>query len=51
MARTFQFDVGRVVEQLDRILQMELAAVIYLHALLLYDLRSRADSDHLLAAR
>ncbi len=29
MARTFQFDVGRVVEQLDRILQMELAAVIY----------------------
>ena len=29
MARTFQFDVGRVVEQLDRILQMELAGVIY----------------------
>ena len=29
MARAFQFDVGTVVEQLNRILQMELAAVIY----------------------
>src|SRR5580704_12157394 len=29
MARTYQFDVGPVVEQLNRILQMELAAVIY----------------------
>ena len=29
MARTFQFDVGPVAEQLNRILQMELAAVIY----------------------
>jgi bacterioferritin len=29
MPRAFQFDVDRVVEQLDRILQMELAAVIY----------------------
>ena len=30
MARAFQFDVGPVVEQLNRILQMELAAVIVL---------------------
>ena len=29
MARAFQFDVGPVGEQLNRILQMELAAVIY----------------------
>ena len=29
MARAFQFDVDIVVEQLNRILQMELAAVIY----------------------
>src|SRR5262245_32575985 len=29
MARVFQFDVDTVVEQLNRILQMELAAVIY----------------------
>jgi len=29
MARAFQFDVDTVVEQLNRILQMELAAVIY----------------------
>jgi hypothetical protein len=29
MARGFQFDVDRVVKQLDRILQMELAGVIY----------------------
>src|ERR1700752_1916246 len=29
MARVFQFDVDAVVEQLNRILQMELAAVIY----------------------
>src|SRR6202047_3989278 len=29
MPRAFQFDVDRVVAQLDRILQMELAAVIY----------------------
>jgi len=29
MARTFQFDVDRVAEQLDRILQMELAGVVY----------------------
>ena len=29
MPRTFQFDVDTVVEQLNRILQMELAAVIY----------------------
>ena len=29
MARAFQFDVDRVAEQLDRILQMELAGVIY----------------------
>ena len=29
MARAFQFDVDPVVEQLNRILQMELAAVIY----------------------
>ena len=29
MVRAFQFEVGPVVEQLDRILQMELAAVIY----------------------
>src|SRR3974377_54790 len=29
MARTFQFEFDRVVEQLDRILQMELAGVIY----------------------
>ena len=29
MARAFQFDVDQVVEQLDRILQMELAGVIY----------------------
>ncbi len=29
MARAFQFDVEAVVKQLNRILQMELAAVIY----------------------
>jgi bacterioferritin len=29
MARAFQFDVGPVAEQLDRILQMELSGVIY----------------------
>ncbi len=29
MARSFQFDVDAVVRQLDQILQMELAAVIY----------------------
>ena len=29
MVRAFKFDVGPVVEQLDRILQMELAGVIY----------------------
>jgi bacterioferritin len=29
MARAFQFDVERVVEQLDRILQMELAGIIF----------------------
>ena len=29
MARTYQFEVGPVVELLDRILQTELAAVIY----------------------
>src|SRR5499427_1620839 len=29
MARAFQFDVDRVVAQLDRILQMELVSVIY----------------------
>jgi hypothetical protein len=29
MARAFQFDGGPVVEQLNRILQMELAAIIY----------------------
>src|SRR5580704_9876575 len=29
MTRAFQFDVERVTEQLDRILQMELAGVIY----------------------
>src|SRR5260370_10289979 len=29
MARAFQFDVGPVVEHINRILQMELAAVIY----------------------
>src|SRR5947209_11821281 len=29
MARAFQFDVDTVVEQLNRILQMELAGVIY----------------------
>jgi bacterioferritin len=29
MERTFDFDVDRVVEHLDRILQMELAGVIY----------------------
>ena len=29
MARTFPFDIGPVVEQLDRVLQMELAGVIY----------------------
>ena len=29
MARAFKFDVDRVTEQLDRILQMELAGVIY----------------------
>src|SRR6202007_1645919 len=29
MSRVFQFDVDAVVEQLNRILQMELAAVIY----------------------
>src|SRR5262252_4534652 len=29
MARSFQFDVDNVVERLNRILQMELAAVIY----------------------
>ena len=29
MARAFQFDVDRVADQLDRILQMELAGVIY----------------------
>src|SRR5437660_11429214 len=29
MARTFQFDVDGVAEQLDRILQMELAGVVY----------------------
>jgi hypothetical protein len=50
MVRTYSFEVGPVVEQLDRILQMELAGIV-LHALLLYGLRSRADSDHLLAAR
>jgi len=61
MARAFQFDVDRVAEQLDRILQMELAGVIYYthysfmiygHARIpIYDLRSRPDSNHLLAAR
>ena len=51
MARAFQFDVGPVVEQLNRILQMELAAVIYDTHYSSYDLRSRANSDHLLAAR
>jgi len=29
MARAFKFDVDRVTAQLDRILQMELAGVIY----------------------
>ena len=29
MPRAFQFDVEAVVQQLNRILQMELAAVIY----------------------
>ena len=29
MARAFQFDVDRIAEQLDRILQMELSGVIY----------------------
>ena len=29
MARTFQFDVDIIVEKLNQILQMELAAVIY----------------------
>src|SRR6202040_3255256 len=29
MARTFKFEVGPVAKQLDRILQMELAGVIY----------------------
>jgi len=29
MARAFQFDVDRVLEQLNKILQMELAAIIY----------------------
>jgi bacterioferritin len=29
MVRTYQFEVGPVVEQLDRILQMELAGVVY----------------------
>ena len=29
MARAFKFDVDRVTQQLDRILQMELAGVIY----------------------
>ena len=37
MARTYQFEVGPVVELLDRILQTELAAGHLLHALLLYD--------------
>ena len=35
MARAFQFDVDRVVKQLDRILQMELAGVIYYSTTLL----------------
>ena len=29
MVRTYKFEVGPVVEQLDRILQMELAGVVY----------------------
>jgi ferritin-like protein len=29
MVRTYAFEVGPVVEQLDRILQMELAGVVY----------------------
>jgi len=29
MVRTYKFEVGPVVEQLDRILQMELASVVY----------------------
>jgi bacterioferritin len=29
MERTYKFEVGPVVEQLDRILQMELASVVY----------------------
>ena len=44
MVREFKFEVGPVAEQIDRILQMELAGVIY------YTLWSRADSNHLLAA-
>ena len=51
MARAFQFDVGPVVEQLNRILQMELAAVIYYTHYSFMITRSRANSDHLLAAR
>ena len=50
MARAFQFDVDAVVEKLNPILQMELAAVIY-YTLYLHDLRSRANSDYLVAAR
>ena len=50
MTRAFQFDVDRVTEQLDRILQMELAGVIY-HALLLHGLWSRAHTDHRLVTR
>ena len=29
MVRTYKFEVGPVVDQLDRILQMELAGVVY----------------------
>lgn len=50
MARAFQFDVEAVVKQLNRILQMELAAVIYYthYSFMIY---GHANSDHFVAAR
>jgi hypothetical protein len=44
MKRNFQFDVEVVTQQIDRILQMEFAGVVY-YALLLHDLRSCAHPD------
>ena len=51
MARVFQFDVEAVVKQLNRILQMELAAVIYYthYSFMIYG--HTQNSDHFVVAR